>query len=47
MHDLLSLKKHLASYQNESAGSYIHVQKLYMYTVCNITYMEETDRSVD
>ena len=48
IHDpYISLKKHLTLYQkmlhaNESAGSYI-----YNYTVCNITYMEEKDRSVD
>ena len=41
----ISLKKHLTSYQKvfcakESAESYI-------YTVCNITYMEEKDISVD
>ena len=48
IHDpYISLKKHLTSYQkvfdaNESAGSYICI-----YTVCNITYMEEKDRSVD
>ena len=48
IHDpYISLKKHLTLYQkvlhaNESAGSYI-----YIYSVCNITYMEEKDRSVN